>query len=221
VTRLDRIRAHLAKGPATAKQIAAATNDPVGYIRQDMTHLVLYGQAEGCGTAPCRSVIYALTEEGRAAMVTQPWPLIKAALRKAGKTGLTVRDIVAETGLKTEQVTNALNKNKREGHVTVAGYADVGGGKARMVYALSYRQERTIAAEAELPVVPADRVKPALLAHAERLRVEKGWPIVPRKGGVWSVGSVTVPEKDFILLALGSISMVDLVVPAELRGARG
>jgi lambda repressor-like predicted transcriptional regulator len=210
MTRLQRVLAHLAAGPATAKQIAAATGDPVGYLRQDMTHLVLYGRAEAVGTAPCRSVIYALTAEGRAAMVTQPWPLIKAALRKAGKAGLTVRDIVQATGLKTEQVTNALNKNKREGAVTVAGYADVGGGKARMVYALSYRQEKTIAAEAELPVVPAAATLPELLRHAAALR-ERGFAVSPRKGGVWDVGRMVLKTPDMVALATRQASVAELM----------
>ena len=212
MTRLARVTAHLAEhGPATPKQIAEALGEPVGYIRQDMTHLVLYGRAEAVATAPCRSVIYALTEQGRAAMVTQPWPVVKAALRKVGKAGMTVRDIVAATGLQVEQVTNALNKNKREGAVTVAGYADVGGGKARMVYALSYRQERTIVAEAERPVVPAAAVPLELLRHADALR-RRGFPVAPRRGGLWHVGEMRLPEADFVALAIGDATVSELVM---------
>lgn len=216
MTRAAAILAHLAEhGPANARAIASALGVTPAKIRDSVYHLCADGRADAIARDPSSgAVIYEITAEGRAEHENpvKPWPRIKAVLDKAGAKGAVVRDIATATGLESPVVTAVLKRQLEAGHVVVAGHVDIGRGSMRKAYRLAPRTQglRRYDYSPEVGVVPIDKVPLELQVHADALR-RRGFPVVPRVGGSWDVGWLSLSTADMIELAKGEISVSEIL----------
>ena len=213
MTRLARILAHLAQGPATVAEIAVALGANARYIRQDMTHLTNKGRVVIAGSA-INGVAHRFALPGKLSTPSKAppatWPLIKPVLEAAGKAGVIVRDIAKATGLTTTQVMTALTDAQRRGDAMACGFHDIGGNKMRTLYRLDDGKRAPGERQTEVPVIPAEKVLPELLRHAAALR-ERGFSVSPRKGGVWDVGRMVLKTPDMVALATRQASVAELM----------